>query len=291
MSIKQLIDGVDFGRLRRRLFSLAYRMLGSRHDAEDAVQDVLLRWHRADTQDVRSPEAWLVTALTRICIDRLRALTAERAFYVGPWLPEPLVEEEESSPEDYAELASDLSMALLVILERLAPEERAAFLLHDVFEVEYAEIARTLGRNEAGCRQMVHRARDRIRLERPRFEVSESAHRSLVEKYLSALHSQDSAQIAELLAPDALLVSDGGGKVWAARRQLKGVRAIVRLETGVMRRLAGRLTLRIAHVNGRLGTIGYLDGQLQGVTYFETGGGQIRSILRILNPDKLRGLS
>ena len=163
-----------FNEQRSRLYGIAYRMLGSRADAEDMVQEAYLRWHRADPERIQTPQAWLVTTITRICIDRLRAVRAERAAYVGPWLPEPI--ESEAPPADaHSELASDLSVAFLVILERLAPEERAAFLLHDVFDSDYHDIAGILGKNETTCRQIVHRARQRVRQDRPRFHVSEEA--------------------------------------------------------------------------------------------------------------------
>ncbi|MGB3720399.1 MAG: RNA polymerase subunit sigma-24 [Proteobacteria bacterium] len=275
--------------LRPRLFRLAYRMLGSRQEAEDAVQEAFLRWHRSDTAKVRSPEAWLVTALSRICIDRLRVLSAEREAYIGPWLPEPLVED--APPPDHAlDLASDVSMALFVVLERLAPEERAAFLMHDVFDCGYSEIASALGKSEAACRQLVHRARERVRRERPRFKVSEASHRRLVEAYVKAIQERDAQRIAALLAPDAVFVSDGGGKTWAALRPVLGRERIARMEVGVLRKLPGRFNIRLTSVNGRAGAVSLLDGQVFSVTSFDTDGQCILSVMRILNPEKLRHL-
>ena len=150
-------------------------MLGSRADAEDMLQETYLRWHQADVEAIEVPEAWLVTTITRLCIDRLRAARVEREAYVGPWLPEPLVEDAYPPPDRYVELASDLSVAFLVLLERLAPEERAAFLLHDVFDAGYREIAQAIGKSEPATRQIVHRARERVRRDRPRFRISEAA--------------------------------------------------------------------------------------------------------------------
>jgi RNA polymerase sigma-70 factor, TIGR02957 family len=275
--------------LRPRLFRLAYRMLGSRQEAEDAVQEAFLRWHRSDTAKVRSPEAWLVTALSRICIDRLRVLSAEREAYIGPWLPEPLVED--APPPDHAlDLASDVSMALFVVLERLAPEERAAFLMHDVFDCGYSEIASALGKSEAACRQLVHRARERVRRERPRFKVSEASHRRLVEAYVKAIQERDAQRIAALLAPDAVFVSDGGGKTWAALRPVLGRERIARMEVGVLRKLPGRFNIRLTSVNSRAGAVSLLDGQVFSVTSFDTDGQCILSVMRILNPEKLRHL-
>lgn len=276
----------DIEKLRSRLFGMAYRMLGVRHDAEDAVQEALLRWQRADAASVRSAEAWLVTTLSRICVDRLRVLAAQREIYVGPWLPEPIVSEDR--PPDHAlELASDLSMALLVVLERLSPEERAAFLMYDAFDCGYPEIAAALGKSEAACRQLVHRARQHVRSDKRRFDVPEAAHQALVRRYAQAVRERDADTIASLLAPDAVFVSDGGGTVWAARKPVIGARRIARLETGVARKLPGRLSLDIANINGRAGLLGLLDGRVYAATSFDTDGQHIVSVLRILNPDKL----
>lgn len=268
---------------RSRLFGLAYRMLGSRQDAEDAVQEAFLRWHGSKREDVRSPEAWLVTTLSRICIDRLRSITAERQAYQGPWLPEPLVSDQ---PDHVVELASDLSMGLLIVLERLAPEERAAFLMHDVFDCGYPEIAVALGKAESACRQLVHRARERVRRERPRFHVTEQAHQRLVESYAKAVLERDARKIAALLVPDAVFISDGGGKAWAALRPVLGADRIARLETGVSRKL-GRVSLQIMLVNGRAGLVSFRDGRPYAVTSFETNGRHILKVMRTLNPDKL----
>jgi RNA polymerase sigma-70 factor, ECF subfamily len=272
--------------LRPRLFGIAYRMLGLRQEAEDAIQEAMVRWYGADTSEIRSPEAWLTTVLSRICVDQLRALAAERQAYIGPWLPEPLVGEAQS-PERQVELASDLSMALLMVLERLSPEERVAFLMHDAFDCGYQEISRVLGKTEAACRQIVHRARERVRRDRPRFEVSEDAHRKLVERYVQAIQARDADQIASILAPEAVFISDGGGKMWAARRPVLGRDHIVRLEVGVLRKLKGEFNLQLAGVNGRAGVMAQLDGQPFAVTSFDTDGRQILSVMRVLNPDKL----
>ena len=179
-----------FNEHRPRLYGIAYRMLGTRADAEDIVQEAYLRWHRADIERLRAPEAWLVTATTRLCIDRLRAARTEREAFVGPWLPEPITGL--APPADaHSELASDLSFAFLLVLERLAPEERAAFLLHEVFDSGYADIAAILGKSEATCRQIVHRARRRVHQDRPRFKVSEGARSRLLERFVEALRTED----------------------------------------------------------------------------------------------------
>jgi RNA polymerase sigma factor (sigma-70 family) len=185
----------QFQACRPKLYGIAYRMLGSRADAEDMLQEAFLRWHRTDGGTVRSPEAWLTTAVTRLCIDRLRAARVERRAYFGPWLPEPLVGEESGQPDRASELASDLSVAFLLLLERLAPRERAAFLLHEVFDCGYGEIAPMLGVSEANCRQIVRRARQRVQRDRPRFEVSDSARRRLLETFHAALQAGASPPI------------------------------------------------------------------------------------------------
>ena len=184
-------DATDpFTALRPRLFGIAYRMLGTRADADDVLQDAWLRWHRTDTATLQSAEAWLVTVVTRLAIDRLRAVKVERQAYVGWWLPEPLVDAADThTPEAAAELASDVSVAFLWVLERLAPEERAAYLLREVFDHDYADIAALLDKSEAACRQLVHRAGERVRRERPRFDVPRQAHRRLLERFVHAARS------------------------------------------------------------------------------------------------------
>lgn len=282
-------ESQDLEKLRPRLFGLAYRMLGSGQEAEDAVQEAFLRWHLADTDEIRSAEAWLVTVVSRLCLDRLRALQVERKYYVGPWLPEPIVSADEA-PDVALERASDLSMALLVVLQRLSPVERAGFLMHDVFDCKYSEIAAALGKSEAACRQLVHRARKRVRGDKPRFDVSSADHKQLVEQYVEAVQARDVERIAELLSPDAAFVSDGGGKTWAALRPVMGAERIARMEVGVLAKLPPEFRLEIAIVNGRAGVVGFVDGRIHAVTSFETDGQKILSVLRVLNPDKLAAI-
>ena len=197
---------------RSRLFGLSYRLLGSRSDAEDVVQDTWLRWQQADRTGIRDPEAWLVTAATRLGIDRLRAARTQREHYTGPWLPPPSEIDESPSPEQSAEVAEQVSLAFLAVLERLGPEERAAFLLKEAFDYDYAQIAPLLGQSEANCRQMVHRARERVQAGRPRFDVPRENHRRLLERFMQAARRGDQPAITALLREDAQLVSDGGGK-------------------------------------------------------------------------------
>ena len=211
---------------RDRLFGIAYRMLGSRADAEDVLQDAWLRWHEQDSSALRSTEAWLTTMVTRLAIDRLRAAKTQRATYFGPWLPEPLAETEVVTPESHAEFASDLSVAFMHLLERLGEEERAAFVLHDVFDCDYDDIAETLGKTPAACRQLVHRARERVATERRRFRVDEEARVRMLNRFIAAAQSGDFNAIKSVFAPAALMTSDGGGKAVAVIRPLHGAERI-----------------------------------------------------------------
>src|SRR5262245_53520519 len=274
---------------RTRLHGIAYRMLASRADADDVVQDAYLRWHRSVADEIRSAEAWLVTTVTRLCIDRLRAARTEREAYVGPWLPEPIVEQAE--PADSAtELASSLSVAFLAVLERLAPEERAAFLLHDVFDSGYDEIARILGKSETACRQIVSRARKRVRADQPRVQVPETARRALLNRFVTAVQSQDKAALLQVLSADATWTADGGGKAKAARKVVSGADHVARFVFGVIGRFADTLEMRPVTVNGQAGLAMYGFGHLISIITVNTDGARILGFYCVLNPDKLRGL-
>jgi RNA polymerase sigma-70 factor, ECF subfamily len=274
-----------------RLSGIAYRMLGSRADAEDVLQEAYLRWHQTDTEGVQTPEAWLVTTVTRLCIDRLRALRVEREAYIGPWLPEPLITGDSSPPDRRAELASDLSIAFLVVLERLAPEERAAFLLHEVFDCGYTEVARILGKTEAASRQMVHRARVRVRRARPRFAVSDTARIALLNQFVAAINARDQDTLLALFAEDATWTSDGGGQVVAARRVVHGAARLTRFVLGIARLYQGRATYHVAPINGEAGLIICLDGRLDSILSIDTDGTRILAVYNILNPQKLQGIT
>ena len=276
-----------FSALRPRLFSIAYRMLGVRADAEDVVQDAWLRWSDPARPAVQSGEAWLVSVVTRLSIDRLRAAKVQRARYVGEWLPEPLVGVDEHTPEDAAILASELSVALMWVLERLAPEERAAFLLRQAFEQDYGELAAVLGKSEAACRQLVHRAGERIRQDAPRFQVRRDAHRSLLERFRQAASRGDMAALRELLAEDVAIVADGGGKVASFMKILRGGHRIANLYKAVFLRNGPKLAYRMALVNGEPGLLRYIDGQLESVQAFVSDGERITAIYAMRNPDKL----
>jgi RNA polymerase sigma-70 factor, ECF subfamily len=279
-----------FSAYRRRLFGIAYRMLGSRADAEDILQETYLRWSDSNTSAPRSIEAWLVTVVTRLCIDRLRSAKAEREVYTGSWLPEPLVSPEPLSPDRTLELASDLSIAFLLVLERLAPDERAAFLLHEVFDFAYAEIGRILGKTPAACRQIVHRAKQRVQDDRPRFSVSREAHGQLLEKFLAAASAGRREPIMSLLADEVRVTTDGGGKVSSFRKVLQGADRVARFYAGLSRKFAGRSVYRLADINGAPGLLRYLDGKLESAQAFVMHGTQIGEIYIVRNPDKLKGI-
>ncbi len=280
-----------FEQQRGRLQGIAYRMLGSRAEAEDVVQEAWLRWHRATVDEIRSPQAWLIAATTRLCIDRLRQLQSSREVYVGPWLPEPMMLDSAPPADESTELASDLSVAFLALLERLAPEERAAFLLHEIFESGYDDIARILGKSEAASRQMVSRARKRVREARPRVQVSQEARRRLLDGLAQAVMNQDQASLLELLAEEATWTSDGGGKAKAAKKVVRGAAHVARFATGVLRKYLADLSFRPITVNGEAGMAAYFRDQLISVMTITTDGRRILDVFSILNPDKLRGLS
>ena len=276
-----------FTTLRPRLFGIAYRMLGMRADAEDVLQEAWLRWSAADKSALQSAEAWLVTVVTRLAVDRLRAAKAEREAYTGWWLPEPLVEVDERTPEALAELAGDLSVAFLHVLERLAPEERAAFLLRQVFDYDYGEIATMLGKREAAVRQMVHRAGERVQLERPRFAVSAETHRRLLERFMHAAQSGQRDALRALLADDVETVGDGGGKVPAVASGIRGRDRVTNLYWAHFLRLGSRLRYQMATINGEPGLLRYVDGVLDSAMAVQTDGDRIVTMYVIRNPDKL----
>lgn len=274
----------EFERHRLRLFGIAYRMLGSRMDAEDVLQDAYLRWHGGVPQELRSPEAWLVTTVSRLCIDRLRAARAEREHYVGPWLPEPLIGE---AADARAELSSSLSIAFLVVLEQLDPDERAAFLLHEVFDTRYAEIAEILGRSQTACRQIVSRARKRVRGQRPRTQVTDVARRAILERFVNAIRTQDKGALLQLVAEKASWTSDGGGLARAARKVIHGRERVVRFALAVLGRHADRFAFEATAVNGEPAVSVRAEGALFSVITVRTDGIRILDIYTVLNPEKL----
>ncbi|MNM66786.1 ECF RNA polymerase sigma factor SigJ [compost metagenome] len=275
---------------RPRLLALAYRLLGSRVDAEDVVQDAWLRWANSDTSTIRDAEAWLVTATTRLGLDRLRALKRERLQYIGPWLPEPLeISLEPDTSTDPAQafaLADEVSVAFLSLLEQLGPEERAAFLLKEAFDHSYQQIGELIGHSEANCRQLVHRAKQRLQAGRPRFQAAPDQHRKLLARFMDAAQRGDSEAIQALLHANATLVSDGGGVVTATVRPLLGAERIGRLYWAIARRGAA-LPARLGYVNGELAILRFAHGKLASFTTIEVDGDRIVALYSVLNPNKL----
>lgn len=275
-----------FERHRAPLTGLAYRMLASRADAEDVVQDAYLRWAGRKEAGVDDPRRYLAAIVTRLCLDRMKSARARREVYVGPWLPEPVVDEALDAGTA-SELAHDLSVTLMMALERLSPLERAAFLLHDVFDIDFAEVAQSLGRSEAACRQLATRARRNVRAEKPRFSADQDEARRLAAAFEAAARSGDTAGLTALLTDDAVLHSDGGGKRPAALRLITGGEAVATLITGLISRGFRAASLRPATVNGLAGfVVREADGAVSTIA-FEARGGRISAIYVVRNPEKL----
>jgi RNA polymerase sigma-70 factor, ECF subfamily len=280
----------DFERHRSLLFSIAYRMLGSVADAEDVVQEAYLRWQQAPEAEVRSPRSYLSAVVTRLSIDRLRSARARREEYVGPWLPEPLVSERAEEVAVLDELSESLSIAFLVVLESLNPVERAVFLLREVFDYDYEEISRILGKSEDNCRQIAHRARQSVAARRPRFERSPEQEERLSRQFLEACMSGDMEGLISLLSEDVTLWSDGGGKVAAAPYPTYGPERVARFLLGVLRTVPPAFSARPAQVNGAPGVVGYVDGSPTGVVALDVVDGRLHGVRIVVNPDKLRGI-
>ncbi|MES2991580.1 MAG: RNA polymerase sigma-70 factor [Pseudomonadota bacterium] len=276
-----------FDRLRPRLQGIAYRMLGSTAEAEEVVQDAWLRWHEADRATIANAEAWLVTIATRLAIDRLRAAKVQRAHYVGFWLPEPQLADSPHSPEQLLERADDLSVAFLTLLERLAPEARAAFLLREVFDADYDELAQAIGKSEAACRQMVSRAKAQLREARPRYAVAPDAHRRVMRRFADALAQGDFASMKAMLVEDAELIGDGGGKVPSFGKVLLGGARIAQLFYAAHLRFKAGQRIELAVINGQWGVLRFIDGTLESAQSYETDGERIVRIHVQRNPDKL----
>jgi RNA polymerase sigma-70 factor (ECF subfamily) len=279
-----------FDRHRPRLFGLAYRMLGTRDDAEDVLQDAYIRWHNADVASIETPEAWLVTTATRLSIDRLRKASTQRETYIGPWLPEPIMISNAPSPHDDAELASGLSIAFIALLERLSPSERAAFLLHDIFDCAYTDIARIIGKNETAARQIVSRARTRVRNDKPRFDVEDTEKHELIRKFALASSIGDEATMISIFAPEMMSVADGGGIVTASRKIIYGGKKIANLYSVQSGRWSDPTEVYLVYVNGEPGMLRLLDGKPYVLNTFEIEEGRITAMYSVMNPSKLKAL-
>ena len=280
-------DARAFNGLRPRLQKIAYRMLGSVAEAEDIVQDVWLRWHATAREAIDNAEAWLVAVTTRMSIDRLRAAKIQREHYAGIWLPEPQMTDFPATPEEATERADDVSVAFLMLLERLTPEARAAFLLREVFDADYDEVAQAIGKTEAACRQLVSRAKAQLRDERPRYAVPRETHLRLLRTFAQALERGDFPAINALLAEDAMLIGDGGGKVQSFPKPMVGGRRIAQLFYASSRRYGGELGVKLVVLNGQWALLRFIEGKLESAQSFETDGERIVRIHVQRNPDKL----
>ena len=290
-----MIDQEAFEANRELLFAVAYRMLGTVADAEDAVQDAWLRWSAAPRADVAQPRAYLVRTVTHIALNRLRSARARREAYVGPWLPEPLLTTIPDT-EGRAELAESVSLAMLVVLESLTPEERAVFVLHEVFGFSHPEIAAAIGHSDASVRQLMHRAREHVQARRPRFDVDAGQQREVTERFLAAAGGGDIDQLMAVLAPDVILIPDGGGKAKAPLRPITGAGKVARFLAAISRRPymgidVSDMAVELAQINGGPGTVITGGGKPIAVVTTVIDGGRITAIHLVANPDKLRGLT
>jgi RNA polymerase sigma-70 factor, ECF subfamily len=280
-----------FNDLRPLLFSIAYRMLGTVMDAEDMVQETFLRWQGCDYQGIQSPKAWLSTVITRLCINQLNSARVQRETYVGPWLPEPLMSAPQAAPAENTGLSDSLSLAFLVLLESLAPTERAVFILREVFNYEFFEIAPIVEKTESNCRQILTRARKSIEERRPRFDVSPESAEQLIQQFEEAIETGNLDNLLQLLAEDVVLVSDGGGKARALLRPILGADHVARLLIGAAKKFGtGPQVRRRALINGLPGTISFENNRLARVLAFGIRNRRIQSLFIIANPDKLRHL-
>lgn len=280
-------DTDTFQRLRPRLQAIAYRMLGSSAEAEEVVQDAWLRWHEADKAGLDSTEAWLVSVTTRLAIDRLRSAKVQREHYIGTWLPEPVMSDSPVTPEQMVERADDVSFAFLALLERLAPEARAAFLLREVFDADYDEVAQALGKTEAACRQLVHRAKAQLHDARPRYTVPRDTQLRLLRGFADAAGRGEFSALKAMLAVDAQLIGDGGGKVPSFGVPLVGGQRIAQLYLATHLRFRDAVRFELVMLNGQWGLLRFVDGMLESAQSIETDGERIVRIHAQRNPDKL----
>lgn len=286
-------DGGDrlaaFDENRRLLFALAYRMLGSVSDAEDMLQEAFIRWQQAAADEVRSPKAFLVTVVSRLCINHLQSARVRREEPVGQWLPEPLVTGPEEDPLGVLRVDESLSMALLVLLERLTAVERAVFLLREVFGFSYPEIANSLGQSEVNCRQLLHRARQHVGDMRRRFETTSQAHRELLGRFIDAARNGDVDSLLNLLAHDVALHIDGGAAA-PVPNVVRGADKVARGLMGGARSLPAGLVIRMATINGEAGVISYVDGHPHSVLVLDIAGERIQGVYIVNDPRKLAHL-
>lgn len=280
-----------FEQLRSRIFRLAYGMLGSRSDAEDIVQETFVKWTNVDHDAVNSDWAFLYAIASRLCLDELRSARKRREQYIGPWLPEPLVQTNDHTPEYEVEWTEELTMALMVILENLTPVQRAVYVLHDLFSFDYHEIAELIGKGEANCRKIAQRARSYVDTQRTVVPPNESEQLELLNAFIRAIEQGEVGQLKDLLTREAILYSDGGGKVTAAHKPIYGNDKISRFLVGIVRKVSGEGKIQIVSVNGNPGLMVWLDGKLNSIWSVNIDNDRIRNVYIILNPDKLAYIS
>jgi RNA polymerase sigma-70 factor, ECF subfamily len=284
----------SFETYRTYLFAIAYRMLGSAMDAEDMVQETYLRYRRTEPETIHSLKAYLTTIISRLCMDQLQLARRKRELYIGPWLPEPILTAtsgEGVDPQERVETEESISLAFLLLLEQLQPFERAVFLLREVFEYEFAEIASILGKSEAACRRSFSRAKQHLSQHRPRFPSSPQAHRQLLTSYMQAVQTGEMGALEHLLAEDVTLWADAGGKIkQAALRPISGRDAVARFSMGTRRFLPQDFQVEIAEVNGQPATIFRKDGKAFLVLAIEIDAGRIQTVRLMANPEKLSHL-
>jgi RNA polymerase sigma-70 factor (ECF subfamily) len=286
------VSGLEvFNRHRSLLFSIAYRMLGSVADAEDMLQDAFMRWQETCNTQIKSPKAFLVTIISRLCINHLQSARVRREEYFGQWLPEPLLTMPASDPSAAIGIDESLSMAFLLLLERLTPAERAVFLLREVFDYEYEEVAQILGKSEGNCRQIFQRAKQHVTEERPRFDVSAQEQQRLLQEFVEATSLGDMQGLLALLSKDVALYTDGGGKATAVPNPVYGADRVARFFLGARGKLIPKDLVRcFTEINGQPGIVAYRHGRVFGVFTTDVVEGRIRNIYIVRNPDKLERL-
>lgn len=277
----------EFEELRPEMSRLAYRMLGSLPDADDVMQEAYLRWTNADRTEVRSTRAYLSSVVTRLCIDQRRQIEARKETYVGPWLPEPIVESELMTGAGRIDVAESVSLALMHVLETLTPVERAAYLLRKIFDYGYDEISQILEKSEANCRQLVSRAESHVLAERPRFDATPQDVERISNQFLQACSTGDLDGLVHLLSEDVVIYSDGGGKATAALRPLEGIDKASRFLLGLYKKGVGKLRIERVRVNGQIGYAAFDGEELVTIWAMDIADGRIRRCYLIRNPDKL----
>lgn len=276
-----------FNRERKLLFAIAYRMTGSVADSEDLLQEAFLRWQNASEEEITSPQAYLSTIVTRLAIDYLRSAKVRREVYIGPWLPEPLVTGDDWSPFESYEQQESISYAFLVLLESLSPVERAVFLLREVFDYEYSEIAAIVNKSEANCRQLVKRARQHVAEKRARYDVPQERQQEMTSEFITACATGNMDGLLHLLAEDIVVYSDGGGVVQAARNPIYGSQKAARFLFGTMAKASQSFAVKVSRINGQPGLLAYMNGQPFLSLVLDMRGGNIQNIFMVVNPAKL----